>query len=131
MIDPMSPKPLPLPLPGSFAASLASSLSLFAARLSLQSDLCPDQALVWHAAQQYATSAQPEHVLNVTPFLGLCLHSPHTVKSGNSCCIDDMTLLCFVRGEGNSQLFFFVFFFLPAPPLCLAVFLSASLHTHS
>ncbi len=117
MINPMSPKPqpLPLPLPGSFAASLASSLSLFAARLSLQSDLCPDQALVWHAAQQYATSAQPEHVLNVTPFLGLGLHSPHTVRSGNSCCIDDMAslcfaLLCFVREEEELFFFFVVFF---------------------
>ena len=71
MIDPMSSKPLTLTLllplflpllPRSFAAS---SLAFFAARLSLQSDLCPGQALVWHAVLQYATSPQAEHIMNV------------------------------------------------------------------
>jgi hypothetical protein len=121
----MSPKPLPLPLPlpvplpRSFAASLALFLSLFATRLSLQSDLCLSQALVWHAAQQYATSPQPEHVLSVTPFLGLCLHSPHTVKSGNSCGIDDMALLSL------ALLYFALFgFALCLALLCLALLVS-------
>jgi hypothetical protein len=96
-LKPLSvPLPLLLPLPRSFAASLASSLAFFAARLSLQSDLCPRQALVWHAVQQYATSPQPPHVLNACPFFfGLILHSPHSVKSGISCCLDDMAWLGF------------------------------------
>jgi hypothetical protein len=118
----MSPKPLPLPLPlpRSFAVSLAWSHSFFATRWRLQAALCPSQALVWHAAQQYATSPQPEHVLYVTPFLAFWPHSPHRVKSGNCCCcVDDIALPCFalplsdlfVREEGNSQLFLFFFFF--------------------
>ena len=99
MIDPMSSMPLlalPLPLPraaavASFAFafvfsrssfSRASSRAFFAARLSLQSFLCPDQAFVWHATLQYDTSLQPEHVLNVTPFPGLLQHSPHRIISG-------------------------------------------------
>ena len=86
MIDPMSPKPLLLPRAGAaFAVAFsfsASSRAVLAARLSLHAALWSCQAASWHAALQYATSAQPEHVLNVTPFLGLSPHLPHKTISG-------------------------------------------------
>ena len=82
MIDPMSSKPLSLPL--ARAAAAAAAAASFAAVVfarsiffSLQKPLCPGQAAIWHAVLQYATHAQPAHVLNVTPFLGLSPHAPH------------------------------------------------------
>jgi hypothetical protein len=116
-IDPMSPKPLPPP--GSFAASFAAVVFVFSFFFSLQKPLCSGQAAIWHAAQQYATRTQPEHILNVTHFLGSSPHSPHKTISG---CVDDdeddMALLClnwfdcFGCEEGIDSLSLFLSFLL-------------------
>ena len=113
MIDPMSSKPLSLPLARAAAAVAVSFAAVVLARsffFSLQKPLCPGQAAIWHAVLQYATHAQPAHVLNVTPFLGLSPHAPHkTIVSSDCglCCDEDdeeedmaddllfLSLLCF------------------------------------
>ena len=80
MIDPMSPKPLPLPLPlplpGSFAASALKISRSFLALL--QAARCSTQAAVWHAALQYFTVPQPEHVFSATP---VWWHMSHSIDS--------------------------------------------------
>ena len=95
-MDPMSSTKslLPLPLTGAlFAAAIVAAaeaavddddFALFAFFFSLQGPLCSGQAATWHAALQYATNAQPEHVLNVSPFFGLSPHQPHKKRSGSS-----------------------------------------------
>ena len=91
MIDPMSSKPLPLPLArAAAAASSASFAAVVFARsffFSLQKPLCPGQAAIWHAVLQYFTHAQPAHVLNVTPFVGLSPHAPHKTIDSSGCVV--------------------------------------------
>ena len=96
MIDPMSSKPLSLPLARAAAAAAAAAVvaASFAAVVfarsfffSLQKPLCPGQAAIWHAVLQYATDAQPAHVLNVTPFVGLSPHAPHKTIDSSGCVV--------------------------------------------